>query len=114
MANYVFQAPSGLTGDVLAADGLRYTIAGGLLSLPANAVTPTLINALITSGWNWQVGATGAAGSAGATGATGTTGGTSATGSTGPAGAQGAPGGPTGGTGGTGTTGWTGPNGPHK
>ena len=100
----VLNAPSGLTGDVVGADGLNYTIANGKLIIPLKAYS----SGLLARGFNWAVGNTGATGG---TAAKGVTGQTSNTGSTGSTGARGQTGNVRG-TGGTGTTGSTGPTGP--
>ncbi len=109
MADYVLVAPSGQTGDVLV-DGVRYTIANGLLVLPAGFYTQNVFPALLAAGFNWQQGATGHIGGVGGTAGTGTTGVTGHTGAAGNSGATGRTG-VTGVTGVTGTTGQTGTTG---
>lgn len=115
MANLIFDAPSGLTGDVYIG-GSVYTIASnGTLTVPDTQLSdPNLVPMLLRRGFNWARGATGHVGGNPATGATGMTGTTGTTGSTGAAGATGHAGGPTGNTGSTGGTGWTGPAGAPK
>ncbi len=104
MANLIFVVPSGLTGDVQV-DGIAYTIAGGLLSIPTTTfLSDFAIAGLLARGFNWQQGATGHLGAVGGTASTGPTGRTSGTGATGMTGK-------TGGTGTTGTTGRTGTTG---
>lgn len=97
MANITLNAPSGYVGGaVIGADGNRYALASGQVTLPEHAAGP-----LYAAGF-WAGG--GSTGSTGVTGSTGGTGGTGGTGLTGRTGATGA----TGATGSTGATGATG------
>jgi hypothetical protein len=106
MADRIFNAPSGLTGDVII-DGVAYTIASGILRIPATTfLDANAVQSLLGRGFNWAVGATGHDGGKANTGTTGVTAGTGTTGATGHSGGvKTGVTGATGATGGTGTTG---------
>lgn len=101
MADRIFTAPAGVTGDVIIS-GRTYTIAAGLLKIPTtDFLDDTAVQGLLTDGFNWANGNTGSNGGTGTKGVTGYTGGQGNQGRTGPTGAAG-------GTGNTGPTGVTG------
>ncbi len=112
MADYLLTAPSG-SPTTVNVDGINYTISGGVLRLPFDRVySINAFPALLSAGFNWQVGATGGAGGTAATGITGQTGRTGATGATGRTGTNLAATGVAGVTGTTGAAGAVGPTGP--
>lgn len=108
------QAPAGVT-QLLGGDGVMYPVVGGIVTVPYPAIGPiggSMINSLLSVGWNWANGAPGATGATGGVQATSATGPTGAAGATGATGAVGVSQGPTGAVGATGTTGLTGATGP--
>lgn len=106
MPNITVQPPSGVTQAVMA-DGLMYTVANGVMTMPVLAFN----TGLLAQGWNWANGNPGTTGATGAVQATSTTGATGFTGRTGATGQTGKSQGATGGVGQTGPTGPTGATG---